>query len=152
MEHVVLAERALGKFLPIGAEVHHVNGKRRDNSRGNLVICESVKYHRLLHRRTAALRASGHADWRKCRFCKEHDDPKNLYVNKNNVSHRECFNQYERDRRPEAGGESLRTRDKMRANGKGKCWICKQWDDPDNLSVNGRQVHHRRCYNRYHRD
>jgi hypothetical protein len=29
-EHIVLAERALGKPLPAGAEVHHVNGDKSD--------------------------------------------------------------------------------------------------------------------------
>lgn len=57
-EHVVIAEAALGKALPVGAEVHHVNGDKTDNRSSNLVICPSKAYHKLLHRRIR-IRAAG---------------------------------------------------------------------------------------------
>ena len=50
-EHILIAEEALGHFLPRGAVVHHFNEKPGDNGRGNLVICQDQKYHALLHKR-----------------------------------------------------------------------------------------------------
>jgi hypothetical protein len=50
-EHILVAERALGKQLPPAAVVHHVNEQRRDNRNCNLVICENQAYHALLHAR-----------------------------------------------------------------------------------------------------
>ena len=45
----LIAERALGHPLRLSAPIHHVNGRRKDNRRRNLVICDSHAYHRLLH-------------------------------------------------------------------------------------------------------
>lgn len=154
-EHAYLAEQALGKPVPAGAELHHINGTRRDNSRGNLVLCQDRKYHRLLHQRKAALKASGHAHWRKCRFCKEYDDPKYLYISGENghtVNHRECFNEYERSRRRAVRNEAQIADDEKRAAGLRKCWVCKQYDDPENLYIRGTSAHHRECHNRHQRD
>lgn len=73
-EHVTVAQRALGKPLPDGTEVHHVDGNRRNNANKNLVICQDVAYHRLLHSRAEVLKAGGdpnsHRLCRKCGECK----------------------------------------------------------------------------------
>lgn len=48
--HRIRAEHALGRPLPKGVEVHHVD---RDpwNATARLVICENHAYHMFLHRR-----------------------------------------------------------------------------------------------------
>lgn len=93
LTHRLMAERAIGKILPEKVEVHH-------HSETQLVICQNDAYHKLLHRRTRALRNCGHVDWRKCKFCKQYDDPQNMYVNGSlRVSyHRSCCQKYERER------------------------------------------------------
>jgi hypothetical protein len=54
-EHIAVAEKALGKPLPNGAVVHHMNEDPLDNfTPFNLVICPNQAYHLLLHRRTEA--------------------------------------------------------------------------------------------------
>lgn len=83
--HILMAERVLGRPLPDGVHVHHVNGNTKDNSPSNLVICQDSGYHKLLHRRTDALNACGNANWMKCGFCKKYDDPKNLSVKERKV-------------------------------------------------------------------
>lgn len=92
-EHVLVAERALGKALPKGAVVHHVNENGKDNRNSNLVICPSRSYHALLHQRMDALKACGNANWRKCYLCHQYDAPENL----KHRAHRECHNAYNRN-------------------------------------------------------
>lgn len=58
-EHVAIAEQALGRFLPDGAEIHHVNGDGHDNRNANLVICQDKAYHKLLHVRAKVIAAGG---------------------------------------------------------------------------------------------
>lgn len=75
---------------------------------GTLVVCEDKAYHKLLHIRTDALVVCGHANWRRCRFCGEYDDPKNLIIytwikkkryGLDQVEHAECRRQQVNRRR-----------------------------------------------------
>jgi hypothetical protein len=77
LEHILIAEKALGQYLPPEAVVHHY-GEKSDNTK--LVVCENQKYHLLLHRRAEALQECGHPDWRKCSICKKWDDPTLLVI------------------------------------------------------------------------
>jgi hypothetical protein len=71
-EHVIVAERALGKSLPPRAVVHHANHVRADNSPRNLVICEDQAYHMLLHALERVRRAGGRPFIEAlCRSCRE---------------------------------------------------------------------------------
>lgn len=76
LRHVLIAERALGKLLPVGAEVHHVDENKQNNANGNLVICQDRHYHTLLHRRAIVVRNGGNADTQ--RFCRQCSTVKNL--------------------------------------------------------------------------
>lgn len=58
-EHVMVAERALGKPLPAGAVVHHVNGEPGDNRSCNLAVLPDTGYHMALHARLRVLRLGG---------------------------------------------------------------------------------------------
>ena len=69
--YLLIAERALGRAIPKGCDVHHVNEIPDDDRGGNLVICEDTNYHRLLHRRTLALREFGDSNAHKCKYCKQ---------------------------------------------------------------------------------
>ncbi len=69
-EHAAIAERVLGKRLPDGSEVHHIDGDRRNNANRNLVICQDNAYHTLLHMRSETVRAGGDPNsHRLCRAC-----------------------------------------------------------------------------------
>lgn len=68
-EHIAIAEKALGKSLPKGAVVHHVDCDPGNNKNNNLLVCPSQAYHRLIHQRQAAFDACGHAGYRKCVRC-----------------------------------------------------------------------------------
>ena len=110
-ESIVIAEQVLGKYLPKGAQVHHVDGNIQNNATNNLVICQDAAYHRIIHRRMTALKECGHANWLKCPHCKEYDDPSTMYKHPTTLcraEHRECMNKNARDRRK---NKELRTRE-----------------------------------------
>lgn len=89
-EHHLVAEHAIGHYLPEGAEVHHVNSDRANNKSDNLVICQDHIYHLLLHRRLRAFRSCGHASWRLCKYCKQYDDPLTLKITNHRCYHLPC--------------------------------------------------------------
>jgi hypothetical protein len=71
LEHILIAERALGRYLPLGAEVHHVDGNPRNNANRNLVICQDKGFHKLLHLRARVRAAGGNPNTDKiCSTCK----------------------------------------------------------------------------------
>lgn len=101
-DHILKAEAALGKPLPAGAEVHHVNGDRRDNRPGNLVVCQDAEYHKLLHWRQRAKDACGNPDHRRCGVCKMWDDISNLRkpsTRNKGFHHPDCHNERQREKR-----------------------------------------------------
>jgi hypothetical protein len=68
--HLLRAERALGKPLPKGAEVHHADGSKGDNA--PLVICQSRAYHKLLHARMRLVRLGCNPNTERfCPWCRE---------------------------------------------------------------------------------
>ena len=101
--HVAIAEKALGRKMPKGVEIHHVDENGLNNDHSNLVICPDRAYHKLLHVRTNALNACGNANWLRCVRCGNYDDPKKmrLYIPKDQKSpyaeHAKCANAYKRD-------------------------------------------------------
>ena len=88
-EHVILAEKALGKRLLNLHPIHHFDGNPSNNFR-NLIVCENTNYHRLLHQRKRAFEVCGHTSWRKCSICKRYDIPDALYIYATTCYHRKC--------------------------------------------------------------
>ena len=103
LEHVLIASQVLGKPLPNGAIVHHVNGNNSDNRKENLVILQSKGEHQELHKRLRALKACGDAKKRICVHCHQYDDPQNMYEHIMKVQtsyyHTKCASNYNRERR-----------------------------------------------------
>lgn len=68
-DHILIAEKALGKFLPVGSVVHHLNGIKSENSGNNLVVCQDERYHQLLHLRMKRKEKYGNFSVKKCKKC-----------------------------------------------------------------------------------
>jgi len=101
-EHVIVAERALGHFLPPNAHFHHVNGNGHDNRPSNLVICEDLAFHKLIHRRLRAYQATGNVTARQCYSCKKWELPGCMSFTWNErvqSYHKACHNEREKRRR-----------------------------------------------------
>lgn len=72
LAHVIIAEKALGKHLPAGAEVHHVDDDGKNNAHSNLVICQDAAYHKLLHARARIVRIGGNPNTQRiCSTCRQ---------------------------------------------------------------------------------
>jgi len=94
LEHVLIAERALGKPLPDGAEVHHADGIWSNNANSNLVICQDKAYHKLLHVRARVLKAGGNPNTQRicttCRVVKPFEAFNRMAANKSDGFQRRC--------------------------------------------------------------
>ena len=90
-EHILIAEKALGKFIKLPHVVHHHTPEQ-------LVICENPGYHLLLHKRQRAYEACGNVHWLKCKYCKQYDDPENMFISGDQHYHRACKNSDARKR------------------------------------------------------
>ena len=71
-QHVLIAERVLGRPLPPKAVVHHHDENKSNNANSNLVICDSQSYHRILHERMRLLQRGINPDthW-PCSRCRQ---------------------------------------------------------------------------------
>jgi len=101
-EHIVVVENAIGRRLPSRCVVHHVDENRLNNSTTNLVACNDRAYHKLIHARMGALKSCGNANWKKCPFCHEYDDPSRMrrrVAGREQHEHAECVREYARRRR-----------------------------------------------------
>ncbi len=76
LEHILIAEKALGRILPPKAIVHHVDEDTFNNANQNLVICQDQAYHKLLHVRARIVRRGGNPNTDK--FCRDCDSCKPL--------------------------------------------------------------------------
>lgn len=113
-EHVLVAEAAIGKMLPFGAEVHHVDKNRQNNAHSNLVICQDRRYHRLLHARARVVSAGGNPNTESlCRVCERAKPFESFAVCKRNGATgrqgicRSCSKVYDANRFLRAKSEEL---------------------------------------------
>ncbi len=71
-EHVLICEKAAGRYLELPIEVHHFNEIRADNANRNLVVCENRAYHSLLHARQRIVERGGNPNTDKiCGKCQK---------------------------------------------------------------------------------
>lgn len=97
-EHVLIMEKIVGVKLPIGAKVHHINEDRSDNRPENIYLCKDEAEHHLVHIKLNAVKNGYPQHYRKCGYCKKHDDPCNMKVTGNSYRHAACKREYDKQR------------------------------------------------------
>ena len=85
--HVAVVEKVMGRTMPKGSCVHHVDGNILNNSHSNLVVCPSTAYHMLLHVRERIRDAGGNPNTDLlCGVCKIIKPREAFYRSKHNKS------------------------------------------------------------------
>lgn len=80
-EHIVVAERQLGRPLYRGAEVHHKDQNPANNDPTNLQVCKNAEEHREIHRalkrvkKAKMLGSPNRLNWEKCKHCNRWGPP-----------------------------------------------------------------------------
>jgi hypothetical protein len=90
LEHIVIIEQTIGKYLPPQAVSHHVNEIRSDNRKSNLVLCNDVAYHQLLHVRLRSYKAVGKVGNHFCLTCKTWQSDNNFYLRPEGTPYSYC--------------------------------------------------------------
>jgi len=98
-EHILVAEEYNERPLKRGEVVHHIDGDSSNNNPNNLMVFKDNATHLFFHIEERAFKACGNRHWRHCTYCKEHDDPKNMYNAGNYYQHRSCRNAYMKEYR-----------------------------------------------------
>jgi hypothetical protein len=90
-EHWLVAEKALGKALPPGVVVHHVNEVKTENRNNNLAILPGHGYHAALHRRLRIVKAGGNPFTQSvCRRCGAVKDLQDFYLMPSGIPQANC--------------------------------------------------------------
>lgn len=99
-EHILIAEKALGKYIDKKHPIHHVDGNAANNTNDNLVICENQGYHMILHARTRTVLAGGNPNTEKyCNLCKHVKHKSKFFKNRTSWDNfdstcKDCRNAY----------------------------------------------------------
>ena len=93
-EHRVVAENMMGRKLAVDEVVHHEDENKLNNNPDNLLVCTNAE-HQAIHRKLRALQECGNEDYRKCCYCGEYDDPKNMLIyDYTSARHSKCSSEY----------------------------------------------------------
>lgn len=92
LEHILVAEKKIGRLLTDLEVVHHEDENKKNNSPDNLMVFPSQSEHMIYHARKTALLECGNPNWRKCYFCHTYDDTERMIHNKSSRGyyHSEC--------------------------------------------------------------
>lgn len=99
--HVFVMSEILGRALSKEEVVHHKDNDSTNNLPGNLQLFPNQAEHMLHHAKERALKACGNSEHRQCCYCKEYDNPVDMFISKTRYQayHKGCAATYKKERR-----------------------------------------------------